>query len=91
MRVAVALGQQARARGPVGYEMGRGCWATAAAHVGQKQGGQAGSVTRARCPVSFSSVFFSFFYFLFLSYSLPWVSHIGIHVLPTCIPLSVVL
>ena len=31
------------------------------------------------------------FFFLFLSYSMPWVSHIGIHVSPTRIPPSVVL
>ena len=42
-------------------------------------------------PLFFFLCLLFLFFFLFLSYSMPWVSHIGIHVLPTCIPPSVVL
>ena len=42
-------------------------------------------------PLFFFLCLLFLFYFLFLSYSMPWVSHIGIHVLPTHIPPSVVL
>ena len=42
-------------------------------------------------PLFFFLCLLFLFFFLFLSYSMPWVSHIGIHVLPTRIPPSVVL
>ena len=37
-------------------------------------------------PLFFFLCLLFFFYFLFLSYSMPWVSHIGLHGLPTRLP-----